>query len=297
MRSEPDLEALRSLMLIAQESSISAASGRLGVSQQAVSLRIRSLERSLGVRLLVRSARGSRLTPAGELVVGWARKLLEAADGFSDAVDSLRSDRARTMRIAASLTIAEYLLPEWIARWRARTDSSGPGIQLDAENSTAVAVAVREGTVDLGFIESPAVPADLGAVTIAHDTLAVVVQPGHRWAKSARITARELSDTSLVLREPGSGTRQAFEAALADTGCSPHASPVAVLSTTLGVRSAIMAGVAPGVLSSLAVAEDLRAGRLARVQVRGLTMTRPLTAIWAGASPSRHAHDFLDALA
>ena len=70
MQTEPDLEALRALALVAKESSMSAASAQLGVSQQAVSLRIRKLETDLRVRLLVRSARGSRLTPAGELIVG-----------------------------------------------------------------------------------------------------------------------------------------------------------------------------------------------------------------------------------
>ena len=76
MRAEPDLQALRALTLAARENSISAAAGLLGVSQQAVSLRIRTLERELGARLLVRSTRGSRLTPAGQQVVGWAQPLL-----------------------------------------------------------------------------------------------------------------------------------------------------------------------------------------------------------------------------
>ena len=126
MRYEPDLEALRVLALVAKESSMSAASAQLGVSQQAISLRIRNLEKDLRMRLLVRSARGSRLTPTGELVVGWGTTLLTAADEFSDAVNSLRTDRGKMMRIAASLTIAEHLLPDWIARWRISHGNDGP---------------------------------------------------------------------------------------------------------------------------------------------------------------------------
>ena len=295
MQSKADLEALRALKLVAQESSISAVGALLGVSQQAVSLRIRGLERDLGTRLLVRSPRGSHLTPTGELVVGWAMPLLKAADDFSDAVDSLREDHTHTMRIAASLTVAEYLLPQWIARWRAGTEQDGLGIQLEAKNSSEVAVAVRQGTADLGLIESPSVPADLSAATIAHDTLALVVEPGHPWANASRISAAELARTPLVLREQGSGTRQALEAALSEVGCALQVPPASVLSTTLGVRSAVMAGIAPGVLSTLAIAEDVNAGRLARVWVSGVTMSRPLTAIWAGPHPPRHVRDFLNA--
>ncbi|RCS63186.1 LysR family transcriptional regulator [Microbacterium sp. JB110] len=294
---EPDLEALRALSLVAAERSMSAASAHLGVSQQAVSLRIRGLENDLGARLLVRSARGSQLTPAGEVVVGWAARLLASADEFSDAVATLRTDRRRTIRIAASLTIAEHLLPEWIAGWRIRTGDDGPMVQLTAENSSAVIESVRAGSADLGFIETPFLPDDLGSVVVAHDTVDVVAQPGHRWARSGSVSARELAATSLVLREQGSGTRRALEDALLAADCPVTAEPAAVLSTTLGVRSAIMAGAAPGALSSLAVADDIRAGRLVRVEVGCFRMERPLAAVWSGTAPQPGARDFLDVVA
>jgi len=198
------------------------------------------------------------------------------------------------MRIAASLTIAEHLLPEWIARWRISLGDEGPVVQLTAANSSTVVKAIREGTADLGFIETPTVPAGLRSVTVAHDTIEVLVQHGHRWAKTGRVSVRELAGTGLVLRETGSGTRQALEDALADAGFPLAAEPAAVLTTTLGVRSAIMAGVAPGALSSLAVSEDTRAGRLVRVRINNLKITRPLTAIWPGTTPPRHVRDFLD---
>ncbi|MBN8883845.1 MAG: LysR family transcriptional regulator [Salana multivorans] len=295
MGREPDLAALRALVLVAREGSISAASTRLGVSQQAVSLRIRGLETDLGVRLLARSARGSRVTPAGELVVGWATTLLTAADEFATAVDARRDDRGGTLRVAASLTIAEHLVPEWIARWRIARGDDGPVVRLTAANSSAVLDAVREGTAELGLIETPAVPTDLGSVTVGHDTVEVVVPRDHGWATTGRVSARELASTGLVLREPGSGTRRALEDALAAVGLT-CAEPAAVLSTTLGIRSAIMAGVAPGALSALAVADDIRSGRLARVRIGGLRIERPLTAVWVG-RPSRRVRDFLGVVA
>ncbi|UNX54235.1 LysR family transcriptional regulator [Georgenia sp. TF02-10] len=297
MGDEPDLDALRALTLVAEESSISAAGARLGVSQQAVSLRIRGLERQLGVRLLVRSARGSRLTPAGELVVGWATALLRTADGFSSAVESLRTDRAKTMRIAASLTIAEHLLPEWIARWRRAQQQDTPLVQLVAANSSEVIRLVRTGEAQLGFIETPTVPDDVRSLPVGEDEIVVVVPPTHPWARRRNVSKAELAATPLVLREEGSGTRAALEAVLARADAPLSAVPVAELSTTLGVRSTIAAGDAPGALSSLAVADDLRAGRLRSVAISDLRMTRSLHAIWTGSpQPRNAAGDLLSAI-
>ncbi|MFI9487560.1 LysR family transcriptional regulator [Promicromonospora sp. NPDC052451] len=296
MERGPDLEALTALAAVAESGSLTAAAGRLGVTQQAVSLRIRSLESRLDVVLLSRSPRGSTLTAVGELVVAWAEPLLAAAREFTDSVESLRAGRGRTLRVAASLTIAEHLLPEWIARWRASVGDASPAVQLSTANSIGVADAVRGGTVELGFIEAPTVPADLGSVTIAQDEVVIVVPAGHPWARRGTVSPEILARTSLVLREPGSGTRQALEDALAAAGHPLAAEPAAVLSTTLGVRSTVTAGTAPGALSSLAAREDVRAGRMVPVRIEGVRAVRPLTAVWAGARPPRGVRDLLDTI-
>ena len=296
MRQEPDLAALRALKLVAEQGSISAAAAQLQVSQQAVSLRIRSLEADLRVRILARTPRGSHLTPAGEVVVGWAASLLAAADEFAAAVESFRANKGMTLNIAASLTIAEHLLPEWIARWRSRLGDEGPVIRLTAANSRAVIEAVREGAADLGFIETPALPSDLGSVAVGSDTIEVVVPVGHPWAQQGAVSVSELAREPLVLREAGSGTREALETALSEEGHPLREEPASVQSTTLGVRSAIMAGAAPGALSSLAISEDIRSGRLARVPIVNLRIERPLTAVWAGSTPMPGARDFLAAI-
>ena len=326
MHREPDTGALRALTLIAESGSISAASAALGLSQQATSLRVRALEQDLGVPLLVRSARGSKLTDNGELVVGWSRPLLAAATEFGDAVVALRSGRGDSLRIAASLTIAEHLLPSCIASWRASQaagtgagtqagNSAGEGragdasdngtagfggagavAQLTAMNSEAVIAALRAGDADLGFVETPELPSDLSAVPVGRDRIEVIVAPNHPWANRT-ISAAELAATPMVLRETGSGTRLAFERALAAAGAPRTAEPAAVHETTLGARSAVIAGVAPGALSVLAVRDDLRSGRLARVTLEGLDITRQLTALWRGPGASAAARALLEAAA
>lgn len=289
----PDLGGLQMLMSVGELGSLSRVAARLGVSQQAVSSRVRALEGQIGASLIVRSARGSTLTATGVLVTGWAVEVLAAAERMEAGIEEIRSQALHRLDVAASLTIAEYLLPRWLGTLRDRQESAGQvatNVGLTAANSEAVIALVRAGTVPLGFIETPEIPSDLRATTIGQDRLMVVVSPGHVWARRRRpVSAQELADTPLITREEGSGTRKALDHLL---GCVPGvsgtlAAPRLEYSSTAAVRTAIRSGVAPGVLSSMAVADDLALGRLVAVDVTGITLTRTLSAVWAsGRQPS-----------
>ncbi|WP_281272120.1 LysR family transcriptional regulator [Mycetocola tolaasinivorans] len=211
---EIDTAALRMLVAVAESGSLSAAAGRLGVTQQAVSVRIRTLESRLGIALVRRSPRGSTMTPEGTVVAGWAAEVVSAADSFAESVHTLTRTDPAPLRIAASLTIAEYLVPEWLHRLRAAGTTRA---ELTAANSATVATRVREGSAEIGFIESPEVPAGLDFRWIATDELIVVVAPSHPWARrTSGITPEELAARPLVVREEGSGTREALNRALGD---------------------------------------------------------------------------------
>ncbi len=149
------------------------------------------------------------------------------------------------------------------------------------------------GTADLGFVEGPEVSRGLAEQVVARDRLVVVVPPAHPWARRRRpLDAQELAGTRLVQREPTSGTRAALERALAPW--APMAAPVLELSTTSAVRSAVEAGAGPGVLSGLAVDDDVVAGRLVAVPVTGADLDRTLRAVWPeGQRPGGPARDLL----
>src|SRR5918992_354189 len=149
----PDVESLRLLVLVGERGSLTSAAGELGMSQPAASKRISSLERRLGLSLVERSRRGSVLTASGELVAGWARRVLDELAALQDGVDLLRRRTSAQLTVAASLTVAEHLLPVWLGEMRRSDPDSRVGLQV--MNSTRVCEAVREGTADLGFIESP----------------------------------------------------------------------------------------------------------------------------------------------
>ncbi len=293
-----DLGALRALREVGRHESIAAAAPVLGVSQQALSARMRTLERVMGVPLLTRSSAGSHLTEQGRLIVGWAEDVLDAADRLEAGLRSIRSGVSRRLSVAASQTIAEHLVPHWLVELRGieqaaagsdgQTDaaSRSPGrsptvVELTVANSTGVIELVRDVKARLGFIETPHLPADLVTAHLREDEMLVVAAPGHPWARRRRpVPLAEVAATPLVMREAGSGTRDTLTDHLAAQRPPLTARIAMELGTSAAVRSAIAAGVGPGVLSRLAVRDDLVLGRLVAVEVAGPPLTRQLTAVW-----------------
>ena len=277
------------LCLVSERGSLSAAGAALGVTQQAVSARMRRLEAALGLTLLDRSSTGTRLTATGEVVAGWATDVVGAADRLESGAATLRAARPEDASVAASLTIAEHLLPRWIVRLRSLAPDAR--VAVTAANSSDVFRLIRAGDALLGFVETPEAASGLRTTRIARDELIVVAAPDHPWAKRGRsgVTAAELSATALVTREAGSGTRLAAERALGSAGLSP-APPAVELPTAAGIRTAVTSGLAPAVLSILTVQDDLDSGRLVRIQLTDLRIVRDLRAVW------RHDADLPDTL-
>jgi molybdate transport repressor ModE-like protein len=299
----PDLAALEVLLSVARTGSLNSAAREAGVSQQAVSARIRAMEAQTGVALVHRTPRGSRLTAEGAVIAECAARVLDVAAELDAGIAALRHDRRSRLRISASSTIAEQLLPAWLASFRAAAQRPGrgipaPDIVLTEGNTEAVIAQVACGAADIGFTEGPHRPAGLRSRVIGHDRLAVVVAPGHPWAgRRGQVSAAELNSTPLVGREGGSGTRDTLSAALAARlgPGTPQAPAALSVSSTAAVRAAGLAGAAPAVISELAVAEDLAAGRLVAIQIPELDLRRTLYAIWNGTPtpPAGPARDLI----
>jgi molybdate transport repressor ModE-like protein len=281
----PDESTLRLLFAVESSGSLTMASASVGISQQAASARIRQLEQKLGTALLLRSGRGSTLTSTGRLVVGWAADFLIASNLFVESLSTLRADVDADITVAASLTIAEHLLPRWLVETRQLRESRGhsTAVTMTVGNSEHVADLVRSRATVVGFIESPEVPTDLESRQVATDELILVVHPGHEWARSGKaVTAEQLAHSQMLTREQGSGTRLALEHALAGRAAPLALSPTSIeLPSNSAIRASVAAGAGPAILSVLAVADDLALGRVVRVRLSDLTITRPLTAIWA----------------
>lgn len=274
----PDLHALDLLVTVSELGSINAAAEVHGVSQPAASMRLRSLERVLGLQLLERVRTGSRLTPSGAATVEWAGAVLHDMEALLVGVAALRNDEGSRLLVAASLTVAEYLIPGWLRQLA--VELPGVGVSLQMGNTAHVAEVVSRGHVELGFIEGPRPPGRLRSRELRGDELVVVVGKDHPWARRRRpLTATELAATPLVLREPGSGTRDVLAVALAEQGLAVR--PAIELGSTTAIKAAAIAGDGPAVLSVLAVDNERRAGQLVVVACPDLRLGRTIRAVWA----------------
>nr|WP_258053054.1 LysR substrate-binding domain-containing protein [Streptomyces sp. Ru73] len=272
------MESLRLLVLVAELGSLGRAAERLRIAQPSASRRLSTLERALGLVLVDRTRRGSRLTASGQIVAGHARRVLDEVDGLLARSDALRNRREAELRVAASLTIAEYLLPAWISELRRRRPELYIGLQVT--NSEHVPALVESGDADVGFVEGPHLAQVMSTRQVAEDRLVVVVDPGHPWARRRQpLSAPELAGTPLVLRERGSGTRQTLDRALHLAG-QGRARALLELGSTAAVRGAVIAGTGPAALSELAVRGDIADGLLVVVEVEGVDLTRALRAVW-----------------
>lgn len=276
MSRELEVQAIRLIAHLAEEGSLGAAARRMGVSQPAASSLLRAFETRWQLRLAERSPRGTRLTDDGETVAVWARDLLGRIDSMREGLGALSSERrttGSTLGIAASLTIAEFVLPSWIGDLR----TACPGVhpRLRVVNSEVVAELIWADECHIGFIETRALPTGLSGDEIGTDRLAVVVRPEHPWTRRRRaLTVEELRASEFVLREEGSGTRETFNQAL-----GLEAQVAMIATSTTAMVGAALAGVAPAVVSHLAVGPAIERGDLVEVR-HDLDLVRPLTAVW-----------------
>ncbi|MGW5001525.1 LysR family transcriptional regulator [Streptomyces hydrogenans] len=274
----PDLTALDLLLSVIELGSLGRAAQAHGISQPSASSRIRYLERLVGAPVLRRTSLGSVPTAAGDMITALARDVIEAAQRLDDGIARLRADRDAHLRVAASQTIVEYLLPRWLKELRAQSPQTA--VTLVACNSSDVSASVAAGRADLGFVESPSHPPDLDSATVARDELLVVTAPEHPWARRTAVTVEELAAETLLHREVGSGARTAFERALRKHLPDWRPDTCFELSSTAAIKNAAVTGLAPAVLSSLAVTRELQARSLTAVNVSGLSIRRSLRAVW-----------------
>lgn len=271
------LGALELLDAVEAHGSLSGAARALGLAQPSVSTGLRRLERQTGLTLVSRTASGTRLTPPGTALLGRARDVLAASDALEREVHALRSAEQGRVQVAASLSVAEYLVPGWLAS----RPAGAAVVDLVVANSRDVMDAVLHGRADLGFVEGPGVADGLHARSVGDDELLVVVAPGHPWARRRRpVRAAELSTAPLAVREAGSGTRAVLEQALVAAG-HPLAGSPAQLGSTSAVKNVVRGGGAAAVLSRLTVADELARGDLLAVPVDGIDLTRTLRMVWA----------------
>lgn len=258
------LDQLRIFVAVAEREHVTQAAAALNLTQSAVSAAIAALEARHALQLFDRVGRRIVLTEAGRLFLDEARAVLARAAQAERLLGDLAGLRRGTLRLGASQTVANYWLPRLMQRFRA--EHPGVDLTLAAGNTAEVVRLVHDARVDLGFVEGVIDDAVLSVRALPGDDLALVVAPGHDWARRPPAGAADLKAGPWVLREPGSGTRAVLEDALARQGLTPGDLDVALeLPSNEAVRTAVEAGAGAAILSTLVVQSSLASGRLLRV--------------------------------
>jgi len=260
LRLRLSLRQLEVFAAIARSGSTRVAAERVARSQSAASAALAELELGLGVELFDRVGRRLMLNENGRALLPGATALLDHA---AELQGLFNAEHAATLRVAASLTIGEYLLPELVAKWR--LSHSHSAVRLAIGNTTEVIAAVAGLEADVGFIEGPQTHPDLQVRSWLSDELVIIAAPGHPLAR-ARATTAQLTDATWILREHGSGTRQASDSWLIE-----HLGSLKVgfeLGSTEAIKRLAAAGAGLGCLSRHAVAQALADGQLVELRTR-----------------------------
>ncbi|MGD0463102.1 MAG: LysR family transcriptional regulator [Tepidisphaeraceae bacterium] len=263
---------LAAFTAVAEAGGFTKGAQRLMVSQPAVSLQVAELETALKATLFDRLPRGVRLTAAGELLLGYARRIDSLEHEAESAIANLLGLSRGKLVVGASLTIGSYLLPATLGRFRYKY----PQIELVMEiaNTHQIERMLLENRLDLAFTEG-LVPSDvLAAQIIQEDRLVPIAPPRHSILKHKRITAAMLCREELILREPGSGTREVIENALAKRKLTVK--PLMSLGSAEAIKRAVQAGIGLSIVSELTIGSEVSAGTLVVVPVVDLSIKRPL---------------------
>jgi len=261
------LEQIRIFCVVCERENMTLAAKELGLTQSGVSGAVSSLEERCGVALFNRVGRSIRLTEAGHVFLTEAQGILERVDAAEQALDEFKQIKRGTLQIMASNTVGSHWLPGCLIEHRRLYPKVR--VQTTISNTANIAHAVLNGTAAIGFVDGDIAEPDLDQRVVAFDDLVVVVGPQHPWASRTSFDPPELLRGRWVLREPGSGTRSAFEAGLQSFGISPGELNIALeIPSNRAICTAVEAGLGTTALSSYVVRDSIAAGRLVPVPMK-----------------------------
>ncbi len=272
------LRQLEIFRAIALTGSTTAAAASVPLSQSATSTALSEFERGLGARLFDRIGKRLVLNDNGRALLPFALGVLDGAQNIEKAFSADGVNLAPDLKLYASTTIGNYILPSLLASFR----NELPAAQLDVRigNTLDVVTAIREFSADLGLIEGPSHAADVTVIPWLEDELVIVAASGHPLAKSAvrhPLTVQQLREAPWLFREPGSGTREAVELALLPHLENIH--PAMTLGSSEAIKNAAAEGLGVSCLSKSVVKDLVAARRLCVLSTRLPRLTRGLALV------------------
>ncbi|EIT86224.1 LysR family transcriptional regulator [Fictibacillus macauensis ZFHKF-1] len=260
---------------VVEKAHFSEAAKLLHLTQPAVSRSIKQLEQKMNAKLLYRTTKEVALTKAGKIVYDHAKEILGLYERMEVRVNDTMNQPAGPLKIAASYTFGEYVLPHIVARVRSRYEDIVPSITIG--NTREVVTLVAEQRMDLGIIEGNVADDTVVKETFASDSLVVVASRQHPLVRKDGITMSDLVQETWIVREEGSGTREATEHMFEEHAFSPASSME--FGSTQSIKEAVEAGLGIAFLSSWAIRKELSLGTLAVLPLDSFPIERYFTLV------------------
>ncbi|MBM3219788.1 MAG: LysR family transcriptional regulator [Candidatus Rokubacteria bacterium] len=268
-----DLRRLEIFAKVAELGSFSRAAQASSLTQPTVSEHVRALEDELGVQLLDRLGRGASTTRAGQLLLGYAQRMLALSREARQAIDQFQGRLSGELIVGGSTIPGEYVLPAVIGQFKAK--QADISIVLLIGDSRQVSDWVDDGRVELAIVGARPAQRTLEARELMEDELVVVVPAEHGWAKRDTVTLAEVQREPMVVRERGSGSREALERALDEAGTGlADFRVVGEMGSTQAIKQAVRAGLGISLISARAVGDECRAGYVVCLKIERLAVRR-----------------------
>jgi DNA-binding transcriptional LysR family regulator len=271
-----NLHNLRVFCTIAQRRSITAAAAELLLSQPAVSLQLKTLEKELGITLIERGGRKLRLTDAGEVLYRAALSMLSAKDEAERAITELRDGTKGRLILGAGTTGGMYVLPRIVQAYKDRWPETE--IVLHIGTTDQILEKLLQNVLDMGMVGGPIDDRRFRVDHVGTDELVLIAAPTHPLASLAKVTLRDLEGLPFVVPESGSRTRQLVERKLREAGVPMRIAMQ--LPGTEGVKKAVEARLGVGMVSRYAVESECATGVLRPLAIEGWKITRSMMLVY-----------------
>jgi DNA-binding transcriptional LysR family regulator len=283
-------QRLVTFLTVCSTKNFTKAAGLLNLTQPAVTKHIQYLENYYGSTLFRQQGRQIHLTEAGRILYEFAQDLEAKAAVLERRIQNSRA-AAQRYSIGATLTIGEYILPYILGEYKAGHPDRD--ILMRVHNTVEITKKLLNGEIDLGLVEGPFDKRKFCFMKLMDDELVLAAAPRSGLAQQGEVEFLEVLQSKLILREAGSGTRKVLEDKVGELGYPPNRLKAYMEIGSLGaIKSLVRLDLGYTIISKSAIANELNAGSLVSIPIKGVKIMREFNFIYQKESPAEFVSDF-----
>ncbi|MEW9676025.1 selenium metabolism-associated LysR family transcriptional regulator [Lentibacillus sp. L22] len=266
-------ERLKTFIAVAEKKSFSEAAKILYVTQPTITSQVKALEEELNTKLFERTTKKVAMTQSAHILLKFAKEIVRLSDSAQKEISQMESTINGDLRVGCSLTVGEYILPEFLKRFK----DAFPHVRMSVEiaNSHHIVENIKDQVIDVGLIETPIEDQKIVSDPILEDELVLITKPDYFSSHELQISQEKLREVPLIIREQGSGTRSVVDHYLKQAGLSlDDLNVVMELGSTEAIKSAVESGLGVSFISKNTIKKEQKLKLLKTYQVKNISFYR-----------------------